>query len=155
MGSWLSLLIFHCKACYTRLYVIYATISNAEQNFYSIDVIPGMCGSIKEGLYTSSNWIIYLERDPHHPWIFGLTGNLLLPFAFFSYTSLGVEDNRKKVNKIVFFKRVCRVLDTAIKFDCNDVHYEIYSVDGNVYIWNPSSFGSQCQLFFRYASLVY
>ena len=33
-----------------------------EAEFYSIDVLPGICGDIKEGLYTSSQWILFLER---------------------------------------------------------------------------------------------
>eukprot|EP01126_Amoeba_proteus_P062485 TRINITY_DN8502_c0_g2_i1.p1 TRINITY_DN8502_c0_g2~~TRINITY_DN8502_c0_g2_i1.p1 ORF type:complete len:214 (+),score=40.66 TRINITY_DN8502_c0_g2_i1:170-811(+) len=63
--------------------------------------------------------------------------------------SLGVEDNSQKGKKVVFLKKVCHVSDTVIKFDCNDIRYEIYSVDGSVFIWNPEAFGSQCQLFFR------
>jgi hypothetical protein len=46
-----------------------------EASFYSIDLAPGLCGDIKEGLYTSSNWILFLDRDPDHPWIFGITGS--------------------------------------------------------------------------------
>lgn len=45
-----------------------------EAKFYGVDLLPGLCGDIKEGLYTSSNWILYIERDPDHPWIFGITG---------------------------------------------------------------------------------
>lgn len=26
------------------------------------DIVPGLCGQIREGLYTSSQWIIFLER---------------------------------------------------------------------------------------------
>jgi hypothetical protein len=53
----------------------------SEAAFYSINIMPGLCGRIKEGLYTSSQWIIFLERDQHHPWIFGVTGMLSL-FCF-------------------------------------------------------------------------
>lgn len=45
-----------------------------EAKFYAIDLLPGLCGDIKEGLYTSNNWILLFERDPDHPWIFGITG---------------------------------------------------------------------------------
>lgn len=47
-----------------------------EAKFYAIDLLPGLCGDIKEGLYTSNNWILFFERDPDHPWIFGITGTL-------------------------------------------------------------------------------
>lgn len=45
-----------------------------EAKYYAIDLLPGLCGDIKEGLYTSNNWILFFERDPDHPWIFGITG---------------------------------------------------------------------------------
>lgn len=45
-----------------------------ESNFYGIDLLPGLCGDVKQGLYTSNNWILFFERDPDHPWIFGITG---------------------------------------------------------------------------------
>ena len=45
-----------------------------EANFYSIDIMPGLCGFIREGLYTSSTWIIYIERDHDNPWLFGISG---------------------------------------------------------------------------------
>lgn len=45
-----------------------------EAKFYSIDLTPGICGDIKEGLYTSTNWILFIERDDDNPWIFGITG---------------------------------------------------------------------------------
>lgn len=45
-----------------------------EAKFYGIDLLPGLCGDLKEGLYTSSNWILFFERDPDLPWIFGITG---------------------------------------------------------------------------------
>jgi len=50
-----------------------------EAKYYGVDLLPGLCGDIKEGLYTSSNWILYIERDPDHPWIFGITGAYPLP----------------------------------------------------------------------------
>jgi len=46
-----------------------------EANFYLIDLVPGFC-KINEGLYTSQNWILFLERDLEHPWLFGITGVL-------------------------------------------------------------------------------
>jgi hypothetical protein len=48
-----------------------------EASFYSIDVVPGLCGDIKEGLYTSPSWILFLERDLDQPWIFAVSGTLL------------------------------------------------------------------------------
>jgi len=105
-----------------------------EADFYSIDVTPGLCGNIKEGLYTSSNWIIYLERDQNHPWIFGITG---------------VEDDSAREMKNVFFKQVSTVCDSKLQWNYNGNLYELYSRNDKVYIWNPKSYNSENQLFFR------
>jgi len=110
------------------------TVVRKEADFYGINVVPGLCGNIKEGLYMSSNWIIFLERDPHHPWIFGITG---------------VEDDKIKDKKNVFFKLVCSVDSSTLRWNYNNIDYEIYSHDDKVYIWNPSAFDSRSQLFFR------
>lgn len=59
-----------------------------EAKFYSIDILPGLCGDLKEGLYTSSNWILYFERDPDHPWIFGITGTCYTRCIFQDQTLL-------------------------------------------------------------------
>jgi len=104
-----------------------------EANFYSIDVTPGLC-KIQEGLYTSSNWILFLERDAVHPWLFGVTG---------------VEDDKVTGFKNTFFKQLCIVKDGAIHWEYNEVTYQIYSHESGVYIWNPKIFKGVSQLFFR------
>jgi len=104
-----------------------------EANFYSIDITPGLV-NIQEGLYTSSNWILFLERDSNHPWLFGVTG---------------VEDDKSTGNKEVFFKQLCIVKDGAIHWDYDNVTYQIYSKDNCVYIWNPEAFKSVSQLYPR------
>eukprot|EP01128_Nolandella_sp_AFSM9_P005958 TRINITY_DN2985_c0_g1_i1.p1 TRINITY_DN2985_c0_g1~~TRINITY_DN2985_c0_g1_i1.p1 ORF type:complete len:469 (-),score=102.86 TRINITY_DN2985_c0_g1_i1:90-1496(-) len=104
-----------------------------EAQFYSVDLLPGLCGQIREGLYTSSQWIIFLERDPHNPWVWGITG---------------VEDKDKNQRNI-FVKRVCKVKDGCISWMYHGINYKIRSRDGNVYITNPHNFKSRYQLFFR------
>jgi len=104
-----------------------------EANFYSIDITPGLV-NVQEGLYTSSNWILFLERDSNHPWMFGVTG---------------VEDDKSTGNKEVFFKQLCIVKDGAIHWNYNNVTYQIYSMDSGVYIWNPEVFKSNSQLYPR------
>jgi len=104
-----------------------------EANFYSIDITPGLV-NVQEGLYTSSNWILFLERDLQHPWLFGVTG---------------VEDDKSSGNKEVFFKKLCAVKDGAIHWEYNNVTYQIYALDTGVYIWNPQVFKSVSQLYPR------
>eukprot|EP01122_Echinamoeba_exundans_P009632 TRINITY_DN3450_c0_g1_i2.p1 TRINITY_DN3450_c0_g1~~TRINITY_DN3450_c0_g1_i2.p1 ORF type:complete len:306 (+),score=14.39 TRINITY_DN3450_c0_g1_i2:343-1260(+) len=97
-----------------------------EASFYSIDVVPGLCGDIKEGLYTSPSWILFLERDLDQPWIFAVSG---------------VEEKSKNV----FFQEVCVVKDGVLQWRDN----EIYSRLGKVFIRKTSVFKSKTQLFFR------
>jgi len=103
-----------------------------EADFYSIDVVPGLCGQIKEGLYTSSNWILYIQRDHNRPWIFGITG---------------AEDDRDRKN--VFYKEVGKAVDSKIQWQYMGVRYELFSRNDKVYIWNPNSYDSENQVFFR------
>lgn len=107
----------------------------AEAAFYSINIVPGLCGRIKEGLYTSSHWIIFLERDQHHPWIFGVTG---------------IEDGSSKESKNVFFKQVAKVKDSAIHWKYKALTYKIFvSKEDKVFLWNPNKYDSYTQLYFR------
>uniref|UniRef100_A0A6B2LAE6 BTB domain-containing protein n=1 Tax=Arcella intermedia TaxID=1963864 RepID=A0A6B2LAE6_9EUKA len=105
-----------------------------EADFYSINLIPGLCGNIKEGLYTSSNWIIFLERDQKHPWIFGITG---------------VEDDISRETRNVFLKQVCTVVDSKLQWHYNGNLYELYVRQDKLYIWEPNVYNSETQLFFR------
>lgn len=114
-------------------YLKIASVIN-EANFYAIDIVPGLCGNIKEGLYTSSHWILFLERDVHHPWIFGLTG---------------IEDGFSKESKNVFFKQVCKVKQNAIHWKYKDIRYKIFVSDDKVFMWNPTKYDSYTQLYFR------
>jgi hypothetical protein len=97
-----------------------------EAKYYSIDLLPGLCGDLKEGLYTSSNWILYFERDPDHPWIFGITG---------------VEEKSKRV----FIQEPCFVKDGSIHWR----DYLVYTKNGKLYIWSKSVFKSKTQLYYR------
>jgi hypothetical protein len=96
-----------------------------EANFYGIDVMEGL-GNIQEGLYTSTNWILFIERDKKHPWIFGITG---------------VEERTKHV----FCKQSCHIKDGVIHWN----GYELYTHDDKFYIWDPRVFNSEAQLFHR------
>eukprot|EP01130_Rhizamoeba_saxonica_P019177 TRINITY_DN983_c0_g1_i2.p1 TRINITY_DN983_c0_g1~~TRINITY_DN983_c0_g1_i2.p1 ORF type:complete len:192 (+),score=32.70 TRINITY_DN983_c0_g1_i2:5-580(+) len=91
-----------------------------EANFYSIDITPGIC-DLKEGLYTSKKWILFLEKDPMHPWIYGVTG---------------VEDDRENGVVNAFIKNLCFVKNGVVLWNYNN--------DGNtntiIYIFDISYF---------------
>eukprot|EP00028_Trichosphaerium_sp_Am-I-7-wt_P001299 CAMPEP_0168534990 /NCGR_PEP_ID=MMETSP0405-20121227/18347_1 /TAXON_ID=498012 /ORGANISM="Trichosphaerium sp, Strain Am-I-7 wt" /LENGTH=214 /DNA_ID=CAMNT_0008562039 /DNA_START=18 /DNA_END=658 /DNA_ORIENTATION=+ len=105
-----------------------------EADFYLVDLVPGLCGDVKEGLYTSQNWIIFLERDQTHPWLFGITGVLQ-------------EKPSDLEKKRIFIKEVCEVKNGMINWG----DYRIYTKGDShdVYIWNPKFFGSETRLFYR------
>lgn len=100
-----------------------------EANFYSIDLTPGICGDIKEGLYTSTNWILFIERDPDNPWVFGVTGIYFWSFLLLETLdshAIGVEEK----TKIISFQDICNVINGKIHWKNNI----IFSKNGKVYI---------------------
>ena len=81
---------------------------------------------ISQGLYTSNEWILFIERDSEHPWIFAISG---------------VAEKSKQV----FYREVCEVKDGMVPWR----GYHLFSSMRKVFIWNKQEFQGKTQLYFR------